>query len=216
MIRQLMLTTALCCVGHLDAQTVVAPTSDGPDAPYWVSITLGFQEAFTIADGSTNTEWRFADAQSYSATVERRLASDLSVGLLFSHTPSTLTYVAEPAATNVPSECAIPCPATASVNQFAAVVHKGNGRGLHQVFEGSLGVTTVSVMKAKVTGNPLPPGTTSTAPTGTIAYGFGYALSDKALLEFVEQGQLILPSHRTAGTSAPRTLATLITFRLGL
>jgi hypothetical protein len=216
MVRRLILACTLCYAARAGAQTIVRGNATGPTANNWIGVSMGIQQGFTVDDGKTNTNWQFSGGEQFALSLEHSLSPGISVGVEFGHTASTLTYSAEPEAVGVSAVCFISCTATASMNQYLAVFHGGTGFALHQVFEGAAGITTFSSFTARANGAALPPTGTETAPTLELGYGFAYAMSERTMIELVEEGQAIFVQDRTAGSSLPLLLTTRISFRVGL
>ncbi len=70
------------------------------DPQTWVSATFGWQEGWTVIDGSTASRWHIGDTQQYGGSIEHAVAGGVTVGAAISgHRPrSTRT-----AATGAPA-----------------------------------------------------------------------------------------------------------------
>ena len=51
------------------------------DPRTWVSATYGWQEGWTVIDGSTKSRWDLGDTQQYGGSIERAVAGGVTVGV---------------------------------------------------------------------------------------------------------------------------------------
>jgi hypothetical protein len=193
---------------HAGAQ-IIRPRF-GLQAPtVWVSAGAALQQAFSVTDGTTGTQWQFGSATMYEASLEKALASGMTIGVRGSTALVPLNY-AGPAVT---------FDADARVSQMFGTLRLTSGQGFHTVLELSAGATYYSEFRARSTGMKLEPLAGDTDFSFAFGYGFGYSFSPRVSVDVVQD--VATSVHQKTGLSAGddstvRIQGTRIMGRIGL
>ena len=144
----------------------------------WVSATYGWQEGWTVFDGTTGSRWDLGDTQLYGASIERAVSGGITVGVR--------AHTAEPSVRYVSTGAATATAADMRVTQALGVVHVTTGRQLRSVFELGLGATIYSDFRERDTGARLGAESTDTDFAFAFVYGLGYSFSPNFQVDVVQ------------------------------
>jgi hypothetical protein len=139
------------------------------DPQTWVSATLGWQNDWTVFDGATSSRWDIGDSQVYGASIERAVASGITLGVRANTAQPSVRYTS---ATSPDVRVA-----DTRVTQAFGVVHVTTGRDIRSVFELALGSTIYSDFRERGTNLRLGPAKTDVDFTFVFVYGLGYSFS---------------------------------------
>ena len=139
------------------------------DPQTWVSATFGWQNDWTVFDGATSSRWDIGDSQVYGGSIERAVASGITLGVRANTAQPTVRYTS---ATTPDVRVA-----DTRVTQAFGVVHVTTGRDIRSVFELALGSTIYSDFRERGTNLRLGPAKTDVDFTFVFVYGLGYSFS---------------------------------------
>jgi hypothetical protein len=202
-------TTAGAQIGRRPAQ------SNGAEPSYWVGLSYGYMDGFSITDDNSQSHWAFGGASQIRATLEKTLQRGITIGAAagFSTTPLTYTAFLNPGFGVDP--CTGGCHANADVTQLMAFVHGGGGYGFHTVYDLEGGFTEFSNFHERTTDEKLPPTGAEFSFTFGFGGGLGYGFSPTTDIYVGESYELIIhPSENETG-AAPRALVFRAGFRVG-
>ena len=148
------------------------------DPQTWVSATYGWQEGWTVFDGTSGSRWDLGDTQLYGGSVERAVSSGITVGVRAHTSQPSVRYIATGAATATQADL--------RVTQALGVVHVTTGRQLRSVFELGLGATVYSDFRERGTGARLGAESTDTDFAFAFVYGLGYTFSRNFQVDVVQ------------------------------
>jgi hypothetical protein len=208
-VRRLLLVLPLLLAStHAGAQIIRARY--GLQAPsVWVSGGAALQQAFSVTDGTTGTQWRFGSATTYGGSLEKALASGMTIGVRGSTALVPLNYAG----------AAVTFDADARVSQLFGTLRLASGQGFHTVLELSAGATNYSDFRARNSAMKLEPLGGDTDFSFAFGYGFGYSFSPRMSIDVVQD--VATSVHQKDGLSAGddstvRIQGTRIMGRIGL
>ena len=171
------------------------------DPRTWVSATFGWQEGWTVIDGSTKSRWDLGDTQQYGGSIERAVAGGVTVGVrAVTSMPEVRFEDRNPPAFSGVVPPTTVFPAETRVTQALGVVHVTTGRQLRSVFELGLGTTIYSPMRYQPTGETLGATRTDTDFAFSFTYGIGYSFSRTVQVDVVQD--LGTSLHQKTGLEA--------------
>ena len=109
------------------------------DPQTWVSATYGWQEGWTVIDGSTGSRWDIGDTQQYGGSIEHAVAGGVTIGVRAVSSMPDVRF--EQRTSPILGGSPVVTPAEARVTQALGVVHVTTGRQFRSVFELRLGTT---------------------------------------------------------------------------
>jgi len=171
------------------------------DPQYWVSATVGWQNGWTVFDGATSSRWDIGDSQLYGASVERAVASGVTVGVRANTAAPSVGFTSA----NSPDVRE----ADTRVTQALGVVHVSVGRDIRSVFELGLGTTIYSTFRERETDTQLGPLKTDADFAFVFVYGLGYSFSRNFHVDVVQD--LGTSLHQKAGLTAGEDTSARIT-----
>ncbi|MEP6619209.1 MAG: hypothetical protein ABJE47_07840 [bacterium] len=175
----------------------------------WVSGGIGYQDPWTVLDGTTGSRWQFGNSTPYAASIEKSVASGTTLGIRGNTGSVPMTYVG----------VASTADADATVSQLFATLHVASGREFHTVLELSAGATIYSSFKARGTGDKLPPQVPDNDFAFAFGYGIGYALSPRFSVDVIQDVTTSLHQHvglAAGDDTSARWRTTRVVARLGL
>jgi hypothetical protein len=180
----------------------------------WTSLSIGFMQLSDVADGRTNSEWRFGNAVQYRVSLEKSIQNQSTIGLSGGFARVPLTY--RTVTGTGPIGCTLSCDADATVTQLVATFHAGGGAiGFHQVIDIAAGATGYSSFRARQSGAKLPPNTLDADLTLALGYGFGFSLAPDMQVNLVQEAALTL-HQRTGLPGGENTLGRQYITRIGV
>jgi len=171
------------------------------DPQTWLSATLGWQNGWTVFDGQTSSRWDLGDSQTYGGSIERAVASGVTVGVRANTAAPTVRYTSA----SVPDVRV----ADTRVTQALGVVHVSAGRDFRSVFELGLGATFYSPFRENGTDVQLGPSKTDTDFAFVFVYGLGYSFSRNFHVDVVQD--LGTSLHQKTGLTAGEDTSARIT-----
>jgi hypothetical protein len=162
------------------------------DPQTWVSATVGWQSGWTVIDGTTDSRWDLSDTQQFGASIERAVASGVTVGVRASTSQPSVRYTSTSALTQREADT--------RVTQALGVVHVTTGRAIRSVFELGLGSTIYSNFRERATGQPIGTAKTDADFVFLFAYGLGYSVSRNFHIDVVQD--LGTSLHQKTGLAA--------------
>jgi hypothetical protein len=204
-----LLVFAPFVVAGVAGAQIIRPGMRFGEPKAWVSLGVALANDFGVADGATNSVWRFGDATQYAASIEMPISgSGLTFGVRGTHARVPLTYTGSTTFTD----------ADANVSQVMAVLHASSGREFHSVLELSLGTTIYSNFRSRTTDTRLEPSSDADFAFA-FGYGFGYNFSPTFAIDLVQDQSTSL--HQKTGlaageSSSARFTSTRIVARIGL
>ena len=194
-----LLTTlvALPATG-VDAQIIRGGRFGLRDPQTWVSATFGWQEGWTVVDGSSGSRWDLGDTQQYGGSIERAVAGGVTVGVRAVTSMPDVRFEERTPPSGSSSSSVFP--AEARVTQALGVVHVTTGRQLRSVFELGLGTTIYSPIRDQSTGQSLGATRTDTDFAFSFTYGIGYSFSRTVHVDVVQD--LGTSVHQKSGLEA--------------
>ena len=179
----------------------------------WMSFSVGVMNLTDVHDGSTNSDWQFGNAVLYRISFEMPIQNQSTIGISGAFARVPLVYVPLDGIGN--AGCPGSCDADATVTQLLATFHAGrSAMGFHQVIDLSLGATVYSGLRARESGERLPPMQLEADLTGGIGYGFGYTISPDMQITLVQEGFLTV-HQRTNVAGNENTIGRQFVLRLG-
>jgi hypothetical protein len=172
------------------------------DPQTWVSATFGWQNGWTVFDGVTASRWDLGDSQTYGGSIERAVASGVTLGVR----ASTATPAVRYSDATAPDLVRV---ADTRVTQALGVVHVSSGRDLRSVFELGLGATIYSDFKERSTALRLGPAKTDADFAFVFVYGLGYSFSRNFHVDVVQD--LGTSLHQKTGLTAGEDTSARIT-----
>jgi hypothetical protein len=181
------------------------------DPQLWVSGGIGWQQGWTVVDGTTATRWDLSDATSYGASIERTLTGGTSVALRGNTAKVPLNYVANQPGGGFAQ-------ADVNVSQAYLGIHVSSGSSFHSVLEVGAGATIYSGFKERGTNAKLPPDKLDADFAFVFGYGIGYSFSRAFQIDVVQD--LATSLHQKAGliageSSSARLSSTRLVARYG-
>jgi hypothetical protein len=168
------------------------------DPQTWVSATFGWQEGWTVIDGSTASRWDLGDTQQYGGSIEHAVAGGVTVGVRAVTSMPEVRY--EQRNTPLLGGSASVSSAETRVTQALGVVHVTTGRQLRSVFELGLGTNIYSPMRYQTTGATISGSRTDTDFAFAFTYGLGYSFSRNVHVDVVQD--LATSVHQKTGLEA--------------
>ena len=163
------------------------------DPQLWVSGGAGWQQGWSVIDGTTGTRWDLSDATSYGASVERTLTGGTTLALRGSTAHVPISYTP----TRVSGG---PLQADANVSQAYLGIHVSSGRDFHSVLELGAGATIYSNFRERGTGQTLAPDKLDADFAFVFGYGLGYSFSRAFQVDVVQD--LATTLHQKSGLAA--------------
>jgi hypothetical protein len=202
----LIILLSLLATADAGAQ-IVRPRYQVGQPAAWLSAGAGFEQGFTVVDGTTRSRWEFGSATQYVASLEKTISTGTTLGLRAATAKTPLRYTGSTVTD-----------ADANVSQFFATIRAATGQGLHSVLELSAGATMYSNFRARPSGAALAPNAPDLDFAFAFGYGFGYALSPAFSIDVVQD--ITTSLHQKTGLSASedssvRLHGTRIVARLG-
>jgi hypothetical protein len=198
-VRRLLLALLLALISlsarRADGQIIRGGRFNVRDPQFWVSGGAGWQQGWTVIDGTTGTRWDLSDATAYGASIERTIAGGTTVSLRGSTAKVPISY-----AHTVLFDINGPAQADATVSQAFLGIHVASGRGLHSVLELGAGTTIYSNFRERGTGSALPPDKADLDFSFVFGYGIGYTFSRAFQIDVVQD--LATSLHQKTGLSA--------------
>ena len=178
----------------------------------YVSLGIGWLNQQGFCDKSSGDCWDFGSAPQWRASFEFPLGyGGTGWGVVGTLSRVPLQFLGG----GLTNACA-QCDADATVSQIMGLFRASGGQGFHQVIDVAAGAIMFNNFRA-TDGTKLGSGKTTTHFSGTIAYGFGYGISDRT--EFYleqEYGLIILPRQSGSNNNTAQQQTTRIGLRLGL
>jgi len=186
----------------------------GSDPAYWVGLSYGYMDGYSITDDDSQSHWSFAGTSQVRATLEKTIQRGITLGAAagFSTTPLTYSSFVTPGGGDA---CGGGCRAKADVTQFMAFVHGGSGLGFHGVYDLEGGFTEFSNFRERSTDTRLAPTRANFSFTFSFGGGLGYGFSPITDVYVGETYELIVHSSENETGSAPRALVFRAGFRIG-
>lgn len=171
-------------------------------APNWIAGGVAIFQAFTLQDGTTQSEWRFDSGLGYTASFEHPTQSGLLMGIQGTYATPRVIITTFPTVVTpgFPPACASSCDATGTITQIMALVHSGNGYSFHPAYELTVGATGFSNFRDRTTGAKLGPPGTDYDFSFAIGYGLGFGLSSNVAIEAMQEIGTVL--HQKTGLPA--------------
>jgi hypothetical protein len=190
-----------------DSQVMTA----APRRSAWsASIGSGIQWGDFIVDQATLSSWDFDAGFPLRGTLERTVASRVSVGVAFSYARLPLTYTG----LSVSPICGGQCAADATISSYGALVRMGGGPGFHQVLEVFVGALRYGNFEQAAPRATLPPRSNTDFAFGA-GYGLGYGFANEWEFQLI-QDALNSVHERSTLPGAGGRIARHYTTRLGL
>ena len=183
----------------LDAQIIRGGRFGLRDPQTWVSATFGWQEGWTVVDGSSGSRWDLGDTQQYGGSIERAVAGGVTVGVRAVTSMPDVRFE-ERTPSVIGGNGSNVFPAEARVTQALGVVHVTTGRQFRSVFELGLGTTVYSPIRNQSTGDALGATRTDSDFAFAFTYGLGYSFSRNVHVDVVQD--LATSVHQKAGLEA--------------
>jgi hypothetical protein len=161
------------------------------DPQLWVSGGAGWQQGWSVIDGTTGTRWDLSDATAYGASIERTITGGTTVALRGSTAKVPINYIPSAGAATQ---------ADANVSQAYLGIHVSSGRGIHSVLELGAGATIYSGFKQRGTGQQLLPDKADADFAFVFGYGLGYSFSRAFQIDVVQD--LATSLHQKTGLAA--------------
>lgn len=180
----------------LDAQIRGRPTQR-QGTPWWFSGGAAAMVLNEIADGATQSRWKFGSDPLWQmrGTIEKATDEFTTIGLAASYgrvdvqvtplTPGVL--IGPPISPSIdPPGCPTGCAAETELYTAMAQFRSGGGPGFHTFFEAQGGVTAFRNLRVKETGDAIGTKRMQTDLSGTLGGGFGYTLSPGFAITIVQ------------------------------
>ncbi|HEY0930096.1 MAG TPA: hypothetical protein VGE27_09280 [Gemmatimonas sp.] len=193
----LVLTLAwLGAAAPLAAQIRGRPPVRQQSSPWWISGGASATVLGDIADGATQSRWRFGNDPLWQmrGTIEKATDEFTTIGLAVSY--GRVDLMLEPLndlAIGSPNGvqdgtpgCTTGCAAETELYTAMAQFRSGGGPGFHTFFEAQAGVTAFRNLRVKSTRIAVGTKTMQTDLSGTIGGGFGYTLSPGFAITLVQ------------------------------
>ena len=186
----------------------------GSDPDYWVGLDYGYQGGMTVFD-ATGAEWQIGYTSQLRASFAKTVAHEVSIGVSAGFSTPTLNYYT--GNNGGTFSCPFECTAKADVTQWMAFLHSGSGIGFHPVYSLEAGITQFGNFRETLTGDALPPTSSSNDFSFGLGGGAGYGFSRTMDGYIAENFDFVLHSqgNNVGGGDAPRFLTFRIGFRAG-
>jgi hypothetical protein len=187
----LALLMLMFAADSLSAQIIRRPrvyTTGDPN--WWVSGGIGGFRGNGVNDGVTGSSWDFGNATNiqYRASLEKAVANGASFGIAGSYARVPFTYSADllkPLPLGENGARCTSCNAHLDMTTVVVGLHSGSGIGFHQIVELNGGVVMYRNLKEDAGGATLAPSKGNIDPLFSLAYGFGYGLSNTTNIDFI-------------------------------
>lgn len=156
----------------------------------WLSAGAGSQDAWSVTDGKTASQWQFGSSTQYAASLEKSVSNGVSLGVRGTTASVPMTYSGLTGTTD----------ADANVSQVFATLHAASGGQFHTVLEFSAGTTIYSNFKARGSGTKLGPDAPDSDFTYAFGYGAGFSISRSFVLDVVRESTTAI--HQDTGLVA--------------
>ena len=178
------------------------------DPQNWLSAMVGWQNGWTVFDGTTSSRWDLGDSQTYGGSIERIVRNSVTVGVRANTATPTVRYTDASAPTLVRV-------ADTRVTQALGVVHVSSGRDFRSVFEIGLGATIYSDFRERGSDLRLGPTKTEADFAFVFVYGLGYSFTRNFHVDVVQdigttihqKTGLVSGEDTSARTSSTRLVA---------
>ena len=181
----------------LAAQAAAQPRrqSQPTTRSWWAGAAIGLLPSFSVADGSTNSQWQFGSVTPLRLSLEKSMGGTTTLGLAVIGERVPLTYRGP-----FTSGCAN-CSAHATLRQALVILHSGAGAdffGLGRSFAIGVGATGFSSFKADDAGPAaIGPSCIDWDPTIFFGYGFALPLGERFELQLTPELQTLI--HQRTG-----------------
>jgi hypothetical protein len=183
------------------------------DPQAWTSLSIGWLRQQGICDRDSGACWDFGSGPQWRASLEFPMGTSTTLGVVGTTAKVPLVYRG---GVLTPNSCA-GCDADANVSQVFGTLRMGGGIGFHQVIDLLAGTTLFSNFRRSDNGAKLGGGKTTSDFTFALGYGFGYGLSSRAQINFVQEYALqILPRQAGSSNNTSQQATLRIGFRYGL
>ncbi len=190
-----------------------SPVASEPD--YWVGVSLGYMDGFTIANGDAGGTSSFGYTTPIRATIEKTLQRGVTVGLGAGYATASLDYTSGFGG----GGCGGYCQAQADIAQYLVFLHGGasGGVGFHGIYNVEAGVTSISNYRERSSQASIGQATSNDFTFG-LGGGIGYSVSPVTDLYVAEMLDFILHPQANGGVSqsAPRPFTVRAGFRYGV
>ncbi|MEO8562837.1 MAG: hypothetical protein ABI601_12220 [bacterium] len=163
------------------------------DPQLWVSGGVGWQQGWSVVDGTTGTRWDLSDATSYGGSLERTITGGTSVALRGTTARVPLNYLPNQLGGGSTQ-------ADANVSQAYLGIHVSSGSSFHSVLEVGAGATVYSGFKERGTNTTLAPEKLDADFAFVFGYGIGYSFSRAFQIDVVQD--LATSLHQKTGLTA--------------
>jgi len=162
------------------------------DPQWWVSGGAGWQQGFTVVDGTTDVRWDLSDGAQYHASIEHNVSGSTTFGVRANTGRMALNYT--------PRLATGATQADVNVTQAYAMLHVATGRTFRTVLELGVGATVYSDFRARGTNISLAPTSPDADFAFVFGYGFGYSISKTLEIDAVQD--LATSLHQKSGLAA--------------
>jgi len=190
-----LVVSGLAGAPRLEAQIRGRPVPRA-SSPWWFSGGAAATVLNDIADGATQSRWRFGSDPLWQmrATLEKSTDEFTTIGVAASYGRVDVTLVplsdlpigapdgAGPGTTGCQTGCAAETELYTAMAQFRS----GGGPGFHTFFEAQGGVTAFRNLRVKSTREAIGSRSMQTDLSGTLGGGFGYTLSPGFVVTIVQ------------------------------
>jgi hypothetical protein len=190
------------------------------EPPAWMDASIGLILPGTIRDGNSQAAWDFGSGTLYRVALTKTVPGSGAIGVAFGYARTPLKYRRfDPIASGGSTTCLSDCSADATIMQAMATLHGGDGRGIHGVYELSIGLTSYSSFASREDGSKLGPASNDFDLTFLAGYGFAYTMSSRSEIELM-QG-FTTSVHQKGGLDVadgnlPRSAITRLGVRFGV
>jgi len=187
-------TLLFVCTDVVRAQIIRPQIRSQPMA--WTSLAIGWTTQQGFNDPETGAAWDFGSGPQWRASLEMPMGyGATTVGVVGTIVKMPLIY----SGSGIGASCT-QCDADATISQVLGTLRMGGTTGFHQVIDLAAGTTMFSNFRQTNGGAKLGTGKMSQNFTFTIAYGFGYGLSQRTQIFFTQEYALQI-LKRQAGSS---------------
>src|SRR6185503_15959194 len=145
----------------------------------WTSLAIGWTQQQGFNDPETGAAWDFGSGPQWRASIEFPMGyGATTVGVVGTIMKMPLIF-SDGTCSN--------CDADATISQVMGLFRMGGGTGFHQVIDVGAGTTMFSNFRQSNTGTKLGTGKMTQNFTFSIAYGFGYGLSQRTQIFFTQE-----------------------------
>jgi hypothetical protein len=183
---------------------------------WWFSAGAGAMGVGDIADGASNTRWRFLGDPRWvlRGTLEKSLDGTSSLGLAAAYGVIDVNVVRlrdDIGPVGLPPSCPPPCDAQSQFWSAMLQFRSGGNNGFHTVFEAAGGLIALRDFRARVDRSALADLPSSLNPAGSLGFGFGYAMGRDFAITLVQDGGIAFHSKEALPENTGRTWRTRTT-----